>query len=266
MSTQRERLDRARRALRGLLVVNLVLLMVNVGIATRWVGEVGSAASVGGTVSPVSDALQATGDRPARSEPPPPPPPGAGDAPDDPLQAFLDATAEPLERAAREHEADLDKVLPTQAEVDALLAEGSFDSDAGRVVLAKLEEGYRAYNMPFPSLPDQPARPRRPRSEAPPPVGASGLPPAPDIGEAGSTAQDVLGAYFTVQRDRIERAARAQGADPSALLPAESDCAAAAATGRLDSDESVALLDQLRAAYAALGLSFVEPGPLVVEG
>ena len=263
MSSQHERLERARRGLRGLLVVNLVVLFVNIGLFLTPSTPAGPdpEAVTAGTV-PVSAPVSAP--PPAAPAPPaaePPSVPGVPDAaPDDPLRAFVDATVAPLRRAASEHEADLDRVLPTDAELAALAEAGSLDSSAGQVVLAKLEEGYRAYNMPFPSLPEAPKRPVAPPTA--PSAGEPGLPPPPDLGEARSGADDILGAYFTVQTQRIEREARAQGKDPSALLPSAAACAAAAATARLDSAESESVLTQLRRGYAVLGLPFVEPAAL----
>lgn len=264
MSTQHERLERARRGLRGLLVANLVVLFVNLGLFVSRGAP--SELEVGAAVSPARDVRDAP---PVPVEPvappvsPPEPPPVAAapeTGPDDPLRAFVDATVDPLRRAASEHEADLDKVLPTEVELAALSEAGGLDTPAGRVVLAKLEEGYRAYNMPFPSLPEEPTRPEAPRVA--PPGGEPGLPPPPDLGEARSGAEDILGAYFTVQTQRIEREARAQGRDAGALVPTADACAAAAATGRLDSAEAVAVLAALRTAYGQLGLAFVEPAPL----
>ena len=266
MSSQHERLERARRGLRGLLVVNLVVLFVNLGLfltpSTPAVPD--PEAVTAGAVPPSAPVLAPPPPEPVPPAPPaaePPSVPGVPDAaPDDPLRAFVDATVAPLRRAASEHEADLDRVLPTDAELAALAEAGSLDSSAGQVVLAKLEEGYRAYNMPFPSLPEAPKRPVAPPTA--PSAGEPGLPPPPDLGEARSGADDILGAYFTVQTQRIEREARAQGKDPSALLPSAEACAAAAATARLDSAESEAVLAELRRAYAVLGLPFVEPAAL----
>lgn len=266
MSSQHERFERARRGLRGLLVANLVLLFVNLGVffapASTGDGDLGGGSTSGGGVSvPAPPAPVPAPPAPAPPPADPLPVPGLPDAaPDDPLRAFVDATVAPLRRAASEHEADLDRVLPTEAELAALAEAGALDSAAGQVVLAKLEEGYRAYNMPFPSLPEAPKRPETP--PAPSPTGEPGLPPPPDLGEAQSGADDILGAYFTVQSQRIEREARAQGRDPSALLPTHAACTEAAATSRLDSVESQEVLDQLRRAYAALGLAFVEPAAL----
>ena len=177
----------------------------------------------------------------------PPPPSVPGEAPDDPVRGFLDATLRPLERAAREHNADLTQVLPSADQVDAAAASGSLYSPESTAVIELLSAGYGRYNMPFPELPPE-------AEEPPPPV------TAPTEAAAGTTAQDILRAYFTVAVDRVRREAAAKGTDAEALVPAADDVEAAIRSGAMDSEPSGASSTP-SARYASWGCPSSSPGP-----
>ena len=236
-------LDQKIRTWKGLLAANIALAVLNVGFMVSATGRDGQpppgpAPTGAGTLEGPRDDMR------------PPPPSVPGEAPDDPVRGFLDATLRPLERAAREHNADLTQVLPSAEQVDAAAASGSLHSPESTAVIELLSAGYGRYNMPFPELPPE-------AEEPPPPV------TAPTEAAAGTTAQDILRAYFTVAVDRVRREASAKGTDAEALVPAADDVEAAIRSGAMDSEPSGRVLDALRAAHAKLGVPFIEPGPLL---
>ena len=74
-----------------------------------------------------------------------------------------------------------------------------------------------------------------------------------------SAERELLQSYLDHMVHRMERAARDQGQEPADFAPAAGDLDAAVASGRVESAETAAVLDTLRASYARLDLTFTEP-------
>ncbi len=168
-----------------------------------------------------------------------------------PLAVFFEATLEPLKGCVADLGLDSDALLPTAEELEAAGASGSLDSAAAQTVLTKMRAGYAQCNMPFPD----PVR-----SVADP------VTTTPNGGEAPASASgggadhgDILRAYFSITVSRLERAAAEKGEEGSLQLPSEEDIQAAVTSGSHVSDASKKVLEELRAQYERMGMSFPEP-------
>lgn len=247
-----------------LLLANSVGLVLNLLLATVLaVGLLGDepTAPAGATVSPAtsvpaavapSSAAEATGSAPVPTDgaPPsggaPPPPP---DGPERTAR-FLDDTLTPLQKAGADMGRDMTGLLPSESEIAAAKATGSLSSPESQAVIATLQSAYGQFNMPFPEVPLPGSAPS---------AGGTTPPDTPEATTTNGGEQDILRAYFTVTLTQVRTQAEADGADISALLPANADVEAAIATGNISSEASKKVLDALRAAHTAAGLTFREP-------
>lgn len=171
----------------------------------------------------------------------------AGGAEAQVLTVYLDAMQGRLRQAALAAGDDPERVLPSASAVAAAVDSGDPRSPASEQVLSQLRAGYARYGLRFNE----------------PWVGAAGGALSGDPG-ANDSATDqarvqLLASYFDHVLEKLDRAARDKGMDPATLRPSAQDVGAAAATGRADSAESIAVLSQLRGAYVQVGLAFTEP-------
>lgn len=242
-----------------LLVANIIGLVLNVLLGTvLLVGELGddTSAPAGATVATVSGGSTATTtsvSKPTGGNSAAPPAGGAPPPPSDGPERtarFLDDTISPLQKASTDMGRDVSGLLPTDEDVSAAKATGSLSSPESQAVLATLKAAYGEFNMPFPEVPLPGAAPGG---------AVASEPVAPETTTTNGGEQDILRAYFTVTLTQVRTRAEADGADISALLPDNAAVEAAIATGDIGSEASKAVLESLRAAHAAAGLTFREP-------
>jgi len=246
-----------------LLLANSVGLALNLLLAAVLaVGMLGDepAAPAGATVSPATGVslgvassaptaatgsanVVADGTAPSGGAPPPP------DGPERTAR-FLDDTLTPLQKAGADMGRDMTGLLPSESDIAAAKATGSLSSPESQAVIATLQSAYGQFNMPFPEVPLPGSAPS---------AGGTTPPDTPEATTTNGGEQDILRAYFTVTLTQVRTQAEADGADISALLPANADVEAAIATGDISSEASKKVLDALRAAHSAAGLTFREP-------
>lgn len=243
-----------------LLAINTVLLGIVVHRGT--VGPPAAPQSAAFSASAAGGRAGSSGTGPAREKTPESSPRAAALAAElapgeDDVSSFFAHTLEPLAAAALDHEVAPSQVLPGAEAIAAAVETGSLQSPASTEVLTALEAGYERFNMPFPDLRIDPLS----EPDTPGTTGSEAS-TAPGPSNGGTSAQveaDILRAYFSVTRDRLERAARMKDRDASAWLPAESTVQTAVESGNLESEASQEVLQKLRTGYEALGMSFPEP-------
>ncbi len=177
------------------------------------------------------------------------------------LETVLSATVDPLRKAATDFGLDTVQLLPSDVELQACVAAGSLASELCQAVIAKLQAGYQAVNMPFPDLAANMGSVAPTTDAAAPTTPSQGEPAAaptatPTV-DAGQ--RDILRAFFSVTVERLAQQARKQGKEGEISLPADADIEAAAATGSIASEPCQALLDVLRAQYQIVGLELPVP-------
>ncbi|MCK6507936.1 hypothetical protein L6R53_31980, partial [Myxococcota bacterium] len=190
---------------------------------------------------------------------PPPPGPGVGAAQaaqGQVLAVYLDSVQERLRQAAVQAGDDPATVLPAAAAVQAAVASGDPWSAASAPALDALRQGYARYGLRFPEPGPAGAGSAVGAASAQAPAAAV----TPTAAGSGAADAQLLESYLDLVLRKLERAAVDQGRDPADLKPAPEDVAAAVRSGRVDSAETTRVLMRLRAAYAELGLAFIEPG------
>ena len=137
------------------------------------------------------------------------------------IQELLEDIAQPLKRAAKDHQEDAGSFLPTEEELNAAIATDRMDSAEMTQVLEKLKKGYSRYNMPFPSI----QLSKQPRNAPPPPT-------------SGGRDTKSVESWLEPTIKRLNEEAELKNIPTQGLLPTKDQREAAINSGSFDSGQA----------------------------
>ena len=156
------------------------------------------------------------------------------------IEEQLADIADPIKRAALDHQTDPRIFMPSEAELAAAIASDSLTSEESQLVLKKFKKGYAKYNMPFPSF-QEPFDPSAPSSD-----------------QASPDAQAVR-QWITAAIQILEDEAKKQEQAVAGLIPSDEEQEAAARSGSFDSKEFLLVLEILERGYKLCELNLPAP-------
>ena len=156
------------------------------------------------------------------------------------IEEQFEDIAEPIKRAALDHQADPRIYLPSEEELAAAIATGSLNSAESLVVLEKFKKGYAQYNMPFPSF-------REPFD-----------PDASPTEQANPDAQAVR-QWISAAIQILSDEANTKEIPVQDLLPTSEEQEAAARSASFDSKEFLLVLEILEKGYQTCKLNLPAP-------
>jgi len=158
---------------------------------------------------------------------------------------LLEQTIEPLLRASSDHNEKIE--LPTEEQISAADASKSISSPETQLVLDILKEGYKRYNMPFPTL-------KVPKEKTI---------PEPDIKQGDELDPDSqsleIKAWLIPTVERLRTELQKKGEKELGIIPSEVEIAAAISSGRYQSTEAELVVDMLKNGFARFSLPFPDP-------
>jgi hypothetical protein len=158
---------------------------------------------------------------------------------------LLEQTIEPLLRASSDHNEKID--LPTEEQIAAADASKSISSPETQLVLDILKDGYKRYNMPFPTL-------KVPKEKTI---------PEPDIKQGEELDPDSqsleIKAWLIPTVERLRTELQKKGEKELGIIPSEVEIQAAISSGQYQSTEAELVVDMLKNGFARFSLPFPDP-------